>query len=77
MDGKLPPPKTDADGNVLPADEGWFSFESKASIFTDYILQAQQLSGPKEANPVPSETPGASGMSHADFFIRRQHYSEW
>lgn len=39
-DASLPTPKTDNDGNVLPAHEGWYFYESQENIFTSFIMQA-------------------------------------
>ncbi len=46
-DGQFPPLKTDEQGNVLPAHEGWWIWESQDNIFTSYLMQA----GPSDGNP--------------------------
>lgn len=46
-DGQFPPLKTDEQGNVLPAHEGWWIWESQDNIFTSYLMQA----GPSDGIP--------------------------
>ncbi|KAJ5167018.1 uncharacterized protein N7482_005799 [Penicillium canariense] len=53
-DDKLPMPKTDAQGNPLPVHEGWYSYESKTSMLTSFIMQVGQPVGSNSA-PVESE----------------------
>lgn len=45
-DGQFPTLKTDEQGNVLPAHEGWWIWENQDNIFTSYLMQA----GPSEGN---------------------------
>lgn len=54
-DGEFPGPKTDPDGNLLPAHEGWYTFEDKTSIFTKFIREA----------PQPSASSGRASTSAA------------
>jgi hypothetical protein len=44
-DASLPTPKTDNDGNVLPAHQGWYYYESQQNIFTSFIMQAGPSGG--------------------------------
>lgn len=39
-DVKLPSPKTDSQGNVLPPHEGWYFYKSQDNMFTSYLMQA-------------------------------------
>lgn len=59
-DGQYPPLKIDEQGNVLPAHEGWWIWESQANIFTSYLMQA----GPSDGNPT-SATVANSGDAYA------------
>ena len=65
MDGRVPPPKTDTDGKILPPHEGWFSFEKTTSIFTEYIMQAEQSIDPNQVSSAPVETEDATSDSCA------------
>jgi hypothetical protein len=55
----LPTPKTDNEGNVLPAYEGWYFYESQDNIFTSYLMQA----GPSDGIPDNSMSVGRSDTS--------------
>ncbi|KAJ5793757.1 hypothetical protein N7457_000356 [Penicillium paradoxum] len=39
--GKMPPPKTDADGKSLPFHEGWFYLEEKTTLLGAYLRDSQ------------------------------------
>ena len=39
--GKMPPPKTDMDGNTLPVHEGWFYLEEKTTILGAFLREPQ------------------------------------
>ncbi|CAG8908125.1 unnamed protein product [Penicillium egyptiacum] len=42
--GKMPPPKTDLDGNRLPVHEGWFYLEEKTTILGTFLREPQSTS---------------------------------
>ncbi|OOQ82491.1 hypothetical protein PEBR_38687 [Penicillium brasilianum] len=44
-DVKLPSPKTDSQGNVLPPHEGWYLYKSQDNMFTSYLMQAGPSGG--------------------------------
>lgn len=56
-DGKLPIPKADEQGNILPIHEGWYIYESQDNIFTTFLMQA----GPSGESP-----RGAMAMDQGD-----------
>ncbi|KAJ5883031.1 uncharacterized protein N7473_009917 [Penicillium subrubescens] len=39
-DASLPTPKTDNEGNVIPAHQGWYFYKSQENIFTSFIMRA-------------------------------------
>ncbi|KAJ5950467.1 uncharacterized protein N7479_008880 [Penicillium vulpinum] len=39
--GKMPPTKTDSDGNILPVHEGWFYLEEKTTILGAFLREPQ------------------------------------
>lgn len=49
-DASLPTPKTDNEGNVLPAHEGWYFYESQDNIFTTFIMQAGPSAGSTDSS---------------------------
>lgn len=44
-DTNIPSPKTDDQGIVLPAHEGWYFYESQDNIFTSFLMQAGPSGG--------------------------------
>lgn len=36
-DGKIPSPKTDKEGNLVPSHESWYANENTGNLFTDWI----------------------------------------
>ncbi|KAJ5188284.1 hypothetical protein N7472_007298 [Penicillium cf. griseofulvum] len=42
--GTMPPPKTDQEGNGLPAHEGWFYLEEKTTILGTFLREFQNQS---------------------------------
>ncbi|KAJ5161614.1 hypothetical protein N7492_007006 [Penicillium capsulatum] len=57
-DGKVPPPKTNADGNILPPHEGWYFLEDTTSIFTKFI---------RETRPVTAESAPTPDVEHTSY----------
>ncbi|KAJ5359605.1 uncharacterized protein N7496_012018 [Penicillium cataractarum] len=59
-DDKLPAPKTDGQGNVLPHHEGWYSYESHDNVFTSYLMQAGPSGGSTDStmSADPRDAPG-------------------
>jgi hypothetical protein len=39
--GKMPPPKTDLNGNSLPVHQGWFYLEEKTTILGAFLREPQ------------------------------------
>jgi hypothetical protein len=44
-DVKLPSPKTDSQGTVLPPHQGWYFYKSQDNMFTSYLMQAGPSGG--------------------------------
>lgn len=59
-DGRMPAPKTDKDGNILPAQQGWYAIESTGNLFTDWMKAYQ----PTEESA--DNTTVANGPAEAD-----------
>lgn len=65
-DGKVPSPKTDKDGNCLPAHEGWYALENTGNLFTDWIKAYVGPGDPVDndaAANAPSESAPANNAS--------------
>ncbi|OJJ49922.1 hypothetical protein ASPZODRAFT_22632 [Penicilliopsis zonata CBS 506.65] len=39
FDGKYPPRKTDEEGNILPAHEGWYEYEPRMGLLASFLRQ--------------------------------------
>lgn len=42
---KMPVPKRDPEGNLLPPHEGWYHFEDKCNIFTSFFMDSGKPAG--------------------------------
>lgn len=66
-DGKMATPKTDKDGNLLPAHQGWYALEGTGNLFTDWMKTYQ---APNESaddvstqNDLPVTAPTEAGLA--------------
>lgn len=61
-DEKVPAPKTDKDGKLLPVQEGWYALEANGNLFTDWMKAYQ---GPDESENKDSVANGHGKAEHA------------
>lgn len=60
-DGKLPDPKTDKDGNILPPQEGWYTLEGTGNLFTDWMKSYQAPDESEDKHSATGDLPATSG----------------
>ncbi|OQD78485.1 hypothetical protein PENDEC_c001G02071 [Penicillium decumbens] len=58
-DGRMPAPKTDGEGNPLPSHEGWYVYEDKSNMFSNWMKSYQPPSPTPEAPTDSIEAAGA------------------
>lgn len=56
-DGKMAAPKTDEDGNLLPAHQGWYALEGTGNLFTDWMKAYQAPNESVDDGSAPNDLP--------------------
>ncbi|KAJ5158223.1 uncharacterized protein N7500_007874 [Penicillium coprophilum] len=68
--GKMPPPKSDQDGKILPVHEGWFYLEEKTTIIGAFLREHQRASPQRSTADTPYD--GTQGDHIVDKMTNRQ-----